>query len=292
MVEQRTVSLDVDAHQLNEIANALNAAKFEINRGDHFKWQARKKGTTATAYPTGKLVIQGEKAETLAGWLAKKGLLSLKRSEPNPDRIGSDESGKGDYFGPLVTAAVLVTSDTESLLFQRGVRDSKKISDTIIRRLASEVKETCPHSIVSIGPKRYNELQAKLKSVNRVLGWAHARAIENILEKHSCKLAVADQFGDESFIIRALMQRGRRVELRQKHRAEEDLAVAAASVLARDGFLQWLAQSTQKYSFKFPKGASKDVVLAAQDFVRRFGRDKLGEVAKLHFKTTTEVQDS
>jgi ribonuclease HIII len=292
MAEQRTVTTDVDARQLDKIADALNAAEFEIRQGNNFVWQASKKGTTATAYPTGKLVIQGTNAETLVGWLAKKSLILVGHSAEASCRIGSDESGKGDYFGPLVTAAVLVTRNAEPHLFNKGVRDSKKISDSTILKLALEVKRICPHSVVSIGPKRYNELQAKLKSVNRILGWAHARAIENILENHSCNIAVADQFGDESFIVRALMEHGRQVELHQRHRAEEDIAVAAASVLARDGFLQWLAQAARKYSFKFPKGASREVVLCAKEFVKRFGRDKLEEVAKLHFKTTMEVLDS
>ncbi len=255
-------------------------------------WQAKKKSTTATLYASGKLVIQGPHASQLASWLSKKGFVLLPRGSDIPERIGTDEAGKGDYFGPLVTAAVLVRPPIEQRLISVGVRDSKDLSDPTVRELARLIKTECPHAMVQIGPKRYNELHDKLRSVNRVLGWAHARAIEDILQKNSCTTAVSDQFGDEKYIKNSLLKLGRSINLIQMHHAERDIAVAGASILARDRFLEWLDATGQRYSFEFPKGASKEVIGIAKNFVRKFGASKLGEVAKLHFKTTTEVLGS
>src|SRR5581483_11842598 len=120
------------------------------------------------------------------------------------DRIGIDESGKGDYFGPLVVAAVFVTPALEPDLKLMQVRDSKRISDGRILEMAQDISQVCKHSIVAIGPKRYNELYAQIRNLNRLLAWGHARALENILEQVNCSLAISDQFGDERFILNAL----------------------------------------------------------------------------------------
>ena len=89
------------------------------------------------------------------------------------ERIGIDESGKGDYFGPLVIAAVFVNAITQNELALMRVRDSKNISDGHILEMAPDIRTICPHSIVAIGPKKYNELYAKMKNLNRLLAWGH-----------------------------------------------------------------------------------------------------------------------
>lgn len=199
-----------------------------------------------------------------------------------------DESGKGDYFGPLVIAAVLMDQSQTPQLQALRIRDSKTISDNVIRRLAQEIKALCPHAVVAIGPERYNTLYAKIKNLNRLLAWGHARAIENILEKQDCAYAISDQFGDPQWIQRALMERGKKITLEQRTKAEEDAAVAAASILARDEFVRRLEQLGQRFDMQLPKGASH-VLNAAKEFVRRHGQSRLSEVAKLHFKTTAQV---
>ena len=146
------------------------------------------------------------------------------------NRIGIDESGKGDYFGPLVIAAVFVTPALEQDLALMRVRDSKKISDARILEMAPDIRLLCPHSLVAIGPQRYNELYAKIKNLNRLLAWGHARALENLLQKVDCDLAIADQFGDERLILNALQEKGKQIRLVQRTKAESDLAVAAASI--------------------------------------------------------------
>ena len=205
------------------------------------------------------------------------------------DRIGIDESGKGDYFGPLVIAAVFVTPALEQDLALMQVRDSKKISDGRILELAPDIRLLCPHSLVAIGPQRYNELYAKIKNLNRLLAWGHAGALQNLLQQVECDLAIADQFGDERLILNALQEKGKQIRLVQRTKAESDLAVAAASILARAEFLQRLDRLSQELNTTLPKGASPAVELAGRMVVKKYGRDRLGTVAKLHFKTTKQV---
>jgi ribonuclease HIII len=205
------------------------------------------------------------------------------------ERIGIDESGKGDYFGPLVIAAVFVDATTETELRLMQVRDSKKISDGRILEMAPDIRTICPHSIVAIGPQKYNELYGKIRNLNRLLAWGHARALENLLDRVSCERAISDQFGDERYIVNALQQKGRGIVLEQRTKAESDLAVAAASILARAEFLLRLKRLSDEVGTTLPKGASPAVELAAKMVVKKHGQERLGAVAKLHFKTTKAV---
>ena len=211
--------------------------------------------------------------------------------DPNVDsgRIGIDESGKGDYFGPLVIAAVHVTPESEPDLRLIEVRDSKRISDGRILEMAPDIRQVCKHSVVAIGPQRYNELYAKIRNLNQLLGWGHARALENLLEQVDCSLVIADQFGDERFVRSALLEKGKQVRLIQKPKAETDLAVAAASILARAEFLLRLKRLSEDVGTSLPKGASSAVELAARMVVKKHGKERLSTVAKMHFKTTQAV---
>lgn len=205
------------------------------------------------------------------------------------ERIGIDESGKGDYFGPLVIAAVFVDATTQGELKLMEVRDSKKISDGRILEMAPDIKTICPHSVIAIGPQKYNELYAKIKNLNRLLAWGHAKALENLLERVSCERAISDQFGNERLILNALQDKGRKIVLEQRTKAESDLAVAAASILARAEFLLRLKRLSKEVGTTLPKGASPTVELAARMVIKKHGQDRLGDVAKLHFKTTQAV---
>ncbi len=206
------------------------------------------------------------------------------------ERIGIDESGKGDYFGPLVIAAVFVDDVTQGELALMEVRDSKKISDGRILEMAPDIKTICPHSVIAIGPQKYNELYAKIKNLNRLLAWGHAKALENLLERGvSCERAISDQFGDERLILNALQEKGRKIVLEQRTKAESDLAVAAASIVARAEFLIRLKRLSEEIGTTLPKGASPAVELAGKMIVKKHGRERLGTVAKLHFKTTKVV---
>ena len=215
--------------------------------------------------------------------------MSTGHSQTPSERIGIDESGKGDYFGPLVIAAVFVDATTEGELALMQVRDSKKVSDGRILEMAPDIKTICPHSVIAIGPHKYNELYAKIRNLNRLLAWGHAKALENLLERVSSERAIADQFGDERLILNALQEKGRKIVLEQRSKAESDLAVAAASILARAEFLLRLKRLSDEVGTTLPKGASPAVELAARMVIKKHGRDRLGSVAKLHFKTTQAV---
>jgi ribonuclease HIII len=170
-----------------------------------------------------------------------------------------------------------------------NVRDSKKISDGRILEMAPDIRTICPHSIIAIGPQRYNELYRKIRNLNRLLAWGHAKALETLLDRVSCGHAIADQFGDEQLILNALQEKGRTIVLEQRHKAESDLAVAAASILARAEFLLRLKRLSDEIGTALPKGASPAVELAGRMIVKKHGEERLGSVAKLHFKTTQAV---
>ncbi len=204
--------------------------------------------------------------------------------------IGTDESGKGDYFGPLVIAGVCLNQDIGEELLALGIKDSKKMSDKKVLAMGPFIRQRALSAeVVVIGPEKYNELYLKMKNLNTLLAWGHARVIENILSKIDCPYALTDQFGDKSLVEKALMSRGKEITLEQRPRAEEDIAVAAASVLARGEFLSRLESLSGKEGTVLPRGASEQVILTAKGFFKKKGIEGLGRVAKLHFKTTQAV---
>jgi ribonuclease HIII len=214
-------------------------------------------------------------------------------------RFGVDESGKGDFFGPLCIAGAYINESVVTAWKDAGIRDSKNIgSDKRIKDLADLIQNTpgCVTSVVAIGNERYNQLYGKMRSVNTLLAWGHARVIENLMgQRHRMTplpvRAISDQFASSKDVVgKALMTLGRQIELVQKHRAEEDLAVAAASILARNEFVTRLGKLEKQYEMKLPKGASAAVDAAAKEFVAKYGAENMSKVAKMHFRTALRAQ--
>jgi ribonuclease HIII len=203
--------------------------------------------------------------------------------------IGVDESGKGDYFGPLVIAGVYADMTQKVQLMGIGVCDSKTLKDEQIKKLAEKIKELCVYEVVVIGNEAYNRMYNKINNLNKLLAWGHARVIENLLEKVPCQYVLSDQFGREDFILKALMEKGKKVTLEQRPKAEQNVVVAAASILARARFVEQIEILEKKYGQAFPKGAGTGVSTSAKKYVACYGRERLGEVAKLHFKTTQNI---
>lgn len=203
--------------------------------------------------------------------------------------IGIDESGKGDYFGPLVVAAVYLPAERRSELVSMGVRDSKEVSDAKAIELAGSIRALFPCEVVVVGPESYNRLYDRMRNLNRLLAWGHARALENLLGRVECEVAVSDKFGDARLIEQALMEKGRRIRLVQRTHAEEETAVAAASLVARAEFLRRLRDLSNRVGYTLPKGAGPKVDEAAVGLVRAFGPEVLEKVAKVHFRTTRKV---
>jgi ribonuclease HIII len=203
---------------------------------------------------------------------------------------GVDESGKGDFFGPLVVAAAAISVLERPLLEELYVRDSKKMTDRRAATIAAELKKHVPHSLVVIMPEKYNELYLKIGNLNKLLAWGHARAIENLLEKTLCDTVISDKFGKEELLERSLMERGKTIKLIQQVRGESVLSVAAASVLARAEFVDCLRRLSGKWQLDLPKGAAPHVDQAGAAFIRKYGEEKLNQVAKLHFKNLQKVR--
>jgi len=211
--------------------------------------------------------------------------------------IGTDESGKGDYFGPLVSAGVYVDEQSAKELVACGVKDSKKATDSKNRELAQQIPKICKgrFAVIEISPEKYNDLYEQFrresKNLNTLLAWGHAKAIEEVLSKVDCGIAMADQFADEKFIAGKLQERGKKIRLVQVPKAEQNIAVAAASVLSRARFLDKLSKLGSEYKMELQKGASSDVIKNAKEFVRTYGKETLRKVAKLHFRITAQIGD-
>ena len=254
-------------------------------------------------YPKkGRLLIQGRGADDFV-----KQVLQLNPETSAPAKnttlpalvdttphFGVDESGKGDYFGPLVVAGVYTDERCAAELVRIGCRDSKAISDAKkIHAIAEKIKKTAGvvYEVICIGPRRYNELYEEIGNLNRLLAWGHARVIAALHEKMpSCPRALSDQFANEWVLKRALGQRRIPVQLEQRTKAESDVAVAAASILARDRFVQWMQKTAAASNCPMPLGCGPHVTRAAQHFVATHGRERLPDVAKLHFKVTQKLQ--
>ena len=280
MIQPGAVVIDVG---VNRVEDPLSQKGYRLVGDVHFE-SAREVAGAITPVPggVGPMTITMLLCNTVRA--AQSAVDEMKKGW-----LGTDEAGKGDYFGPLVVAGVYVSHETIPKLQQLNIRDSKRISDGKVKELATHIRSLCPHNVVAIGPEKYNALYNRMKNLNRILAWGHARAIENLLENVSCSKALADQFGDKEYILNALMEKGKKIELEQKTGAETDVAVAAASILARADFLNRLERLSKKWSVVFPKGATK-VVEAGRTFVKKHNIESLSKVAKVHFKTTRAVR--
>ena len=297
-----SVTYQYDEEAVPALQALLEERGFQLGEAPHAHFSAKATGCSVTFYKSGKLLIQGKDAPFVAGILAPvevlggheglfaKGLDQLP-THTGERWIGTDESGKGDFFGPLVVCGVVVQRDQLALLAELGVADSKSLNDQKIREMAPGLREVVRHAEVVLMPRRYNTLYADMgRNLNRLLAWGHARVIEDLLqEEDDVRVAVIDRFGPERRITSALMERGKRLEIVQRPRAEDDPAVAAASVLARDTFVRRLYWLGSQYRIKLAKGAGPPVLAAARRFVRDHGKDALSEVAKVHFKTVEHL---
>lgn len=205
------------------------------------------------------------------------------------DLIGIDESGKGDYFGPLVIAGAFVTEKHAEKLLEHGIQDSKQLSDKDNIRLAKIIKNLCPHKLIIIKNPSYNELYEFIKNLNHMLAWGHAKTIESMVKDCGCKHALSDKFSSESLIHSHLIKQDLDVTLYEENNAERFISVAAASILAREAFLNNLSDLSKHYSFQFPKGCKKNISSIAHNFIKLYGEQELRNVAKLHFKITKNI---
>jgi ribonuclease HIII len=299
---------------LTSYTHALTAAQAEklrallADRGFAFQikpyclYAAAKSKVNVLVYEKGpKVVVQGKETEDFVTNLlepevlgeARLGYEEVHHPEMFQPHIGVDESGKGDFFGPLVVAGVYIDGQVARRLRDVGAVDSKRISsDERIFKIAADIRSVpgLAWEVISIHPERYNELHEKFGNLNRLLAWGHARVIENLLERvPDCPRAISDQFANPAVLQRCPAKRGREIELVQRTKAESDPAVAAASILARETFVVWLKSQSQKFGIEFPKGVSAQVKTTAVSLVNSMERRFCGSHCKMHFRTSSEI---
>src|SRR6266699_1402963 len=288
--------------QATKLRTLLEELGFEFSPKEYMLFFAQKNKVSVALFRSGpKVLLQGRGVEEFVQFElepkilgeAKLGYEEVHSPEMFEPHFGVDESGKGDFFGPLVIAGVYVDHGIARKLLDAGVQDSKRIcSDARIRALAQLTRKTAGGLIetVLIGRQKYNELYEKFGNLNKLLGWRHARVIENLLtKKPDCPRALSDQFADARVIEQSLLRHGRKIDIKQRTKAESDIAVAAASILARDAFINWLERRGKELGLRLERGASANVKETAKKVVEMSGPGALREVAKVHFRTANEV---
>jgi ribonuclease HIII len=288
--------------QAKKLSALLEERGFEFSPKQYTLFFAQKNKLSVAVYEKGpKVLVQGKGVEEFVKFElepkilgeAKLGYEEVHSPEMFESHFGVDESGKGDFFGPLVIAGVYVDRGIARKLVNAGVQDSKRIgSDARIRGLSETIRKTAGGLVetVLIGPQRYNELYEKFGNLNKLLGWGHARVIENLLgKKPGCPRALSDQFADARVVEQSLLRHGRKIDIQQRTRAESDIAVAAASILAREGFINWLERRGKELGVRLDRGVSENVKEIAKKLVEMSGPQALREVAKVHFRTAHEI---
>jgi ribonuclease HIII len=292
----------VTKEQARKLRVLLEELGFEFSPKEWTIFFARKNKLSVAVYEKGpKVFVQGRDVKEFVQFElepkilgeAKLGYEEVHSPEMFEPHFGVDESGKGDFFGPLVIAGVYVDHGIARKFLDAGVVDSKRIgSDARIRALADTIRKSSLGLVetVLIGPAKYNELYEKFNNLNRLLGWGHARVIENLLgKKPGCPRSLSDQFADTRVINASLLKHGRKIVIEQRPRAESDIAVAAASVVAREAFINWLERKSKELGLRLERGVSPSVKEAARKLVEMNGPDALREVAKVHFRTAHEI---
>ena len=288
--------------QAAKLRTLLADSGFQFSPKEYTLFFAQKNKLSLAVYEKGpKVLVQGKGVEEFVQFElepkilgeAKLGYEQVHSPEMFEPHFGVDESGKGDFFGPLVISGVYVDRGIARKLLDAGVQDSKRIaSDARIRALAQTIRKTAGGLIetVLIGPQKYNELYEKFGNLNKLLGWGHARVIENLLaKKPDCPRALSDQFADARVVEQSLLRYGRKIDIQQRTKAESDIAVAAASILAREAFINWLERRGKELGWRLERGASASVKESAKKLVEKSGPAALREVAKVHFRTAHEI---
>ncbi len=309
---------ELDAAQQEKLAAMLAVGNYRRREVPYSLVAVEGDGFNCTLYQKEKhgkrkLCIQGGKARDFVEFFLEPNVLGVAgvgyedildplRSAPHG---GSDESGKGDYFGPLVVACCYTDETLSARLREIGARDCKQMTDKAVLSVGRAIRDLLGpqrYAIIKLVPCTYNRLYAKIRNINRLLAWVHGTCIESLLEKQpTCPRVVVDQFAPtESVIRRSLKERGRRIVVDQHHHAESDsIAVAAASVIARAEFLHAIADMGLEEGPLPPETAPLDVIPRgssdprvrelAVEMVRRHGPTWLMNHCKAHFQTTDKV---
>lgn len=290
-VHMQCFSTTIDLTLAAKLKTDLDSQGFTLGALQYALFQAKKPGLVVTLYESGKLTVMGKnKQEFIEFYLEPEILKDFSYSTPDlTPRIGVDEAGKGDYFGPLCICSVFANEETIPKLIKIGVKDSKSMGDAKILKLSAQITKLCPYSLIRISPARYNELYGQFHNLNSLLAWAHATVIAELHEKTGCSTVITDKFAHESLVANALKKKKVDLDLTQIHKGEQNIAVAAASIIARTAFVQGIEYLSKKAELTLPKGAGPKIITTGKSLVSRLGPECLHTYAKLHFKTTDEI---
>ncbi|PCJ54550.1 MAG: ribonuclease HIII [Planctomycetota bacterium] len=280
----------------NQLSDALQSAGYEFRNLQHAVFQARGEGVVVSLYKSGKLVVQGKGAEAWhTQYLGAKETAPSKKQTsasrepsgfpPAANSIGSDEAGKGDTFGPLVVAAVAIAKDKVELLQSSKVADSKTIDDHRIRILGPWIRENFDFEIRCLMPLKYNqEWQSAGSNVNTLLTQLHSDCLGVLHERSGYQSMVVDRFSPSCPVSKQIHAVAPTVSVVEVPRAEAHLAVAAASVLAREQFLIGMEELSAEWAMDIPRGSGSPVPPAMREFLQLHGVEEMRRVAKVHFK--------
>lgn len=299
-VTSHTVVLTAD--QAEKLRGILERDHFDFIEKPYTLFAAKKGKLNVSVYEKGpKVLIQGKETEDFVRFTlepevigeARLGYEEVLQPDMFEPHFGIDESGKGDFFGPLVIAGAYTDATIARSLMDLGIMDSKRITSAKrIRELSAKIRKVpgLTTSVVAIGPERYNQLFASFRNLNRLLAWGHARVIANLAkERPDCPRALSDQFARADVLARALKQENVTIDLEQRTKGESDIAVAAASILARERFIDWIDKTSEAGGIVLPLGASDAVIEAGRQVVGRHGAEALAKVGKLHFRTSSRI---
>ena len=297
-----TYTVEIPRAAVETLRTILGRDGFDFSEKPYAHYSAKKGKLNVTVYEKGpKVLVQGKDTEDFVRFTlepevlgeARLGYEEVTQPEMFEPHFGIDESGKGDFFGPLVIGGAYVDGESARVLLDAGVMDSKRIgSSAKIKQLAAAIRRVpgMKWSVVAIGPERYNEMYGSFRNLNELLAWGHATVIGELAGKvPGCPRALSDQFANPRVLKRALTRQGVGIVLEQKTKGESDVAVAAASILARERFLAWMEEAAGKWGMELPLGAGPRVLDAGGRFLAQFGDGEIAKVAKTHFKTLEQI---
>ncbi|WP_404427048.1 ribonuclease HIII [Ureibacillus chungkukjangi] len=271
--------------------------------------------TAITVYKSGKVMFQGSGATREASrWGEVKETSSNSSTATDSNKIiktkgdilpekfatlsvlGSDETGTGDYFGPITVAAVYVPKEKIELIYELGVKDSKMLTDQIMLKIAPDVMAVCPHSILTLRNDKYNAIQAKGYSQGKIKAMLHNQALKHVLTKiepETPEYILIDQFAERNIYYNHIKNEKAivRENVLFSTKAEQlHVAVAAASILARYAFLKEMDKLSKTVGMNLQKGASGKVDEMAARIWLKHGEETLKSISKWHFANTEKAR--
>ena len=286
-----TITLKLKSIQEEQLFKTFS--EFQTTPPQYAKWQLKPENCVITCYTSGKTVFQGKDANVYAAaFMEVRDEISTPTTTSHYPQAGSDEVGTGDYFGPVCVCSSYVTKDDVDFLVKLGVRDSKQMSDADMLKIGPLLMERIPHSLLIVPPQKYNQVHES-NNLNAIKAKLHNQAYINLAKKIELpSFKVIDQFTPETSYYRYLKNEPQLIRgIHFEAKAEDKyLSVAVGSIISRYGFLKTWQEMEQKYNMTLPKGSGDKVDIVAQAFVERYGFERLGEIAKLHFKNTEKIR--